>query len=218
MAALYSREKTGKGEMVSSSLFQTGIFAATGLVQSAYYYPDFIQTNRENPVNPLLNSYLCKDDEWLLLSCMDYEQFGLQYLKVLGLHELAEDPELHSLPGLMIHRDKVMKAIEQAVRQKTRKEWGALFFESGLSYEVVQHFRELFDDEQAWANHYLRKITYPSGNEAVISTSPVTLKSMGMPEFNNAPRIGEHTVEVLKEMGYTKEQIQTMRDSGVVGY
>ena len=103
-----------------------------------------------------------------------------------------------------------------AMLEKTLDEWSALLEEADLPFEKVQSCEDILEDEQAWANDFLFKTKYANGNEGVLVNGPVKFKTMGIKEYTPAPRVGEHTEEVLKELGYTEEEILNMVNSQAV--
>ena len=80
----------------------------------------------------------------------------------------------------------------------------------------MQHFSDVSEDPQAWANDYLEYVTSPSGNTNVMPRSPIEMDSGGLTVTQVAHGIGADTDEVLANIGYTPEQIVAMRQSGAV--
>jgi len=78
------------------------------------------------------------------------------------------------------------------------------------------HFSEISYDEQARANGYLEDVTFRSGNVDVMPRSPIEMNSVGTLETVPAPGIGAHTAEILKNLGYSEEQVEAMNRSGAV--
>ena len=75
-------------------------------------------------------------------------------------------------------------------------------------------YGSVYEDEQAWANGYLEKVTFASGNTDIMPTSPIEMQSVGELKTVPAEGVGAHTRKVLAELGYTEEQIEAMMAAG----
>ena len=80
----------------------------------------------------------------------------------------------------------------------------------------MAHFRDISEDEQAWANDYLEHVTFANGNVDVMPRSPIEMDSVGMLTTKTAPGIGAHTSEILLNLGYSEDQIRHMTESGAI--
>ncbi len=78
----------------------------------------------------------------------------------------------------------------------------------------LQHYADVAEDEQAWANGYVEKVAFRDGSEAVMPASPMTFESMGPVKTKCAPHVGADTAAVLAEVGYTEDEIAKMNESG----
>jgi len=73
---------------------------------------------------------------------------------------------------------------------------------------VAQSWEEILDDEQAWANNCFYRMKYDNGNERILVCSPVNFTEMGPADYKRGPLIGEQGIDVLKEIGYSQEEIE----------
>ena len=78
------------------------------------------------------------------------------------------------------------------------------------------HYADLASDPQAWANGYLEKVDFPSGNTDIMPRSPIEMDSVGELTTKVAPAIGSSTDSILEELGYDLETIKLMRQNGAV--
>ena len=106
--------------------------------------------------------------------------------------------------------------LRDAFKTKTLDEWLKLSEEYDLPFVRMNHFSDVTTDEQAWANGYLEYMTCPNGETLTMPTPPIEMESVGEIVTKPAPKVGENTEEVLLNMGYTKEQIAAMEQSGAV--
>ena len=80
----------------------------------------------------------------------------------------------------------------------------------------MQHFSEVSEDPQALANGYIQEVNYPSGKSYKIVSSPIEMDSVGLLQTEPTKPIGADTESVLKECGYTDEQLAKMRADGII--
>ena len=81
--------------------------------------------------------------------------------------------------------------------------------DADIPFALAKNWEELLEDEQAWANDCFYKMKYPSG-ERILCKHQVKYHEMGPTPYNRGPYIGEHGVEVMKELGYSDEDIKQM--------
>ena len=89
----------------------------------------------------------------------------------------------------------------------------AMFKENDLACEAAYEPLDIYKDEQAHANHVLAKIPYPSG-ERFMPTNPINFSSMGNPDYWIGGSQGAQTVEIMKQLGYSREEIEEALESG----
>ena len=85
-----------------------------------------------------------------------------------------------------------------------------------MAFSLAQSWSEILEDEQAWANNCLYKMQYDNGNTRTLVRPPVKFQEMGVPEYKGGPLIGEQGPEILKDLGYTDEQIQEYQEKGIL--
>ncbi len=106
--------------------------------------------------------------------------------------------------------------MEEEFAKRPFAEWQERLTKAGIPFEKLQTPSDLLEDEQCWANDYLFKHTYENGNEGVLYNTPVLFESQGFKDYVRAPKHGEHTIETLKGLGYSDEQINELREAKVI--
>ena len=109
-----------------------------------------------------------------------------------------------------------MRECEKIFLTKTSKEWDEIFTKYDIVHDVLAHYGDFAKKEQAKVNGYAFDVTYPNGHETTLIRPPMWSEKMGVPEFVPGPMVGQHTEEVLAELGYTAEQIKDMEAKGAV--
>ena len=213
LAALYHAKMTGEGEKVETSLFESAIFNMGMMVQAAQY-PDYgvkYPINIREANNPLNACWRTKDGRYVQTCMPDYNTYFKKFLTALELNEMVEDEKYFPVQNLHKNNlgtevyDRVMARFEE----RDYNEWAEILTQADIPFALAKSWEELLEDEQAWANDCFYKMNYPKG-ERVLVKHPVKYQEMGPTPYNRGPYIGEHGEEILKEIGYTEEQIQEM--------
>jgi len=212
-AALFNRVKTGKGDYVRSCLYQNGIFVmgTMNIVTQKPFgrkYPA-IRTDHGVPGG----TYKCADGEWI------YIGMGQAHLTIPKLHKLIGRPELDNEPKFQAanrwkNRVEYYNIFKEAYLTKTSDEWVKLGDELDIPLVKMRHFSDVTEDEQAWANGFLEKVEFPSGNVDVMPASPIAMNSVTGLKTVPTPPIGAHTKQLLEELGYSAEQVEAMLAAG----
>lgn len=214
-AALRNKEKTGKGERVTVSLFHTAVFGM-GLMVSASQYGYRMPITRRQPPNPLTTTYKCSDGKWLQIAFFQYDKWFENFCNIV-----IERPDLigskyATLKSASQYAEEFVIMMEQEFEKRPLAEWCKRLQKAGIPYEKLASPEDVLEDEQCWANNYLIKHTYENGNEGVVINTPVMFTENPRGEYVRAPRLGEHTAEVLKEAGITQEQYDKLLEAGVI--
>lgn len=215
LGALFNRTKTGKGDYVSSGLFQASIYTVGTMVmmpQNGFGFPQ----SRYKPANPLNNIYKCRDGKWIMLAGTDYLTYLKKFSAIANLPVLVETEIYTTQLSGLFYSEEITQILDQKVLEKDRDEWYKLLEENDFPCEILQHIEDLLQDEQAWANNFLKKFTYPSGNTGIMANSPLRFASQKEAEFRHPPRIGGDTAEVLKAAGYSEEKIAELAGAGTI--
>ena len=220
LAALYHAKQTGEGEKVECSLFESAVFNMGTIIQASQYKGIGIDWpyNAREADNPMNSAFPTKDGRYISLVFPDYNVYWKRFITHLGRPDLADDENFYPIQSVQAKGNGplVYDTVSELMKQKTADEWKPILTEADVPFSKCQNREEILEDEQAWANECFYKMTFPNGNERVVVRQPVKFQEAGVPEYNRAPMIGEQGVEVLKEIGYTDEQVKAMLDSGAL--
>lgn len=143
-------------------------------------------------------------------------QAWMDFCKVIGLTALVDDPRFADEESRMENAAELVPIIDEAFLTKTRDEWMALFLEHGLMFTPVQGIDEVLTDPQALANAYVYDFDHPVFGKVKMPGYPIQFGANYARNHTLAPKLGEHTDAVLNEMGLTVEEIQELKDKGIV--
>lgn len=217
-AALYQREKTGRGEKISTSLLaQAAYLNHDAIIQTQY--GDEYPKSRLEPRRALINSYQCSDGEWIVVTCVDFDKYFWKLLKAIGLDDLVGDSRWTCIEDTMYeHAPELVAILDEAFGKMTLNETAKALNSIDFPFNKVQSSKDMIHDPQSRANNYIFDIIAPTGETLAIPANPVkfTDKNSGVSDFRMAPELGEHTREVLKEQGYSDEEIDNLTKKGVI--
>jgi crotonobetainyl-CoA:carnitine CoA-transferase CaiB-like acyl-CoA transferase len=215
--ALFARERTGKGQVVDTSLMGSVIAMLGHLISgTAMLQQEFPRFIRSNAGNPLYNHYRCQDEKWIAIAHLDPDRWWAKVCGALGIENLINDPQFSTFKARSANRKELVARFDEIFASKTRQEWMKILAEHGCIFTPVQSIDEVVDDPQAIANNYLINIEHPSHGPVKTMGFPWNFSDTPAAWRRKAPALGEHTEEVLIEIGYSKEEITRLREEGAV--
>lgn len=214
VTALYRRQRTGEGGLASTFLLSNGLWSNSYLAQARLCGADIPRRlPREEAPNPLMNHYETADHRWLLVSLLNPQVQWPVFAGRIGLGHLADDPRFAGITDRNRNNRELIGLIDAAVRQKTLAEWRAMLDGHGLTFGFVATLDDMLDDEQMRASGALVPL---DGEELLTINSPVFVDGAPKQAPRRAPGIGEHSEEVLAELGYDAAAIAGMRARGIL--
>jgi CoA:oxalate CoA-transferase len=215
LIALLEREKSGKGQRVETSLLE-GSIAILGF-QAAKYFGTNERPEPQGNDHAMMSPYgTFKTKDGYMNIAAGNQAMWERLAKILGLEHLIQDKRFLTVADRVINRPELTKLLEEKLVGKTTKEWEALLDEAGVANGPILYIDEVFQDRQVLHQKMLLEMDHPTvgkiktlGFPAKLSRTPGQLR---LPP----PLLGQHTEEVLKELGYSLQEIETMRTEGVI--
>lgn len=214
-AALYRRAMTGEGTEVHASLLQNGYFMNMDPIieyQSGSKFPK----SRLTPTMATVNSYRCKDGRYVYI-CLDKLEPLFRLLKELGREDLLENPQWKTIEETKWDKaPALVKILDGEFAKITVDEAMDVLKRADCSAQKVFTVGETLEDEQAWENGYFyHGKDFRNGEDRIYPVAPVQIGDLEAPEYIRGPRLAEHSVEILKSVGYSDEEIQGLLDKGI---
>ncbi len=216
-AALYFREKTGRGTYIDVSLFESAV-AAMGQWISTYVGSGQLPLRFGNKYPPLAPYEPFKaSDGWLIIAVGNEEQWQRLCL-ALDREDLYNDPRFRDNQSrtVPLHREILTKELEKTLSQRSVSEWVDLLQRHGIPSGPINTVKDLLSDPQVQARNILAKVNHPLLGEMVAVRTAPFFEKVEKPFFKPSPLHGEHTVEILKSLGYSEEEIEKLEGLGVV--
>jgi len=220
LAALNHQRDTGKGQYVLVSLFGTSIWL-NSLMLVPVQYGDVWPKSRFAPTTPISNTYVCADGEMVTLAVLDYARDWPKFCKVIERDDLVNVKEYCDAIEVKKpqNNEALVRILMDIFKTHDRAYWLKRLRENDVPFGKTQHMREVIDDQLAWENGYLSRFTYASGHESVVPNMPIQFGENVAAPCEKAPNIGEHSKEVLTELGYDDGKIKSLLDlKAVVQY
>ena len=216
-AALYAREKTGKGQLVDTSLMGSIIALLGGLIAAPCIFGREIpRASRAAASSALYNHYQCSDGKWLALAHLQPDRYWSVVCKVLGIEELIDDPRFNSIEARGEHAKELVAIFDKKLASKTRDEWMEIFKQKGIIYAPIQSLTEVANDPQALANDYIIRVDHSLWGKTKVIGFPWIFSETPASWRREAPELGQHTEEILLELGYTWEDIVKLKDEKAI--
>ncbi|MCU1399278.1 MAG: CoA transferase [Acidimicrobiales bacterium] len=209
-AALYARERTGRGQRIDVSLLGGQVWAqASELTAAALSGASAGRSNRGHPLIPGIYGVFPTDDGWIAL-------VGVAGADRIRFFDLVGRPELVAqFPGPLYFGDtkrELFAAIEITTRTRSTAAWCELFAEHRIRHAPVRTHAEVVNDPDVWANGYMR---LGADGQPVVA-SAVRFSDTPARTGEVAPELGQHTEDVLVEAGFTWDDIAALRDAGAI--
>jgi len=215
--ALFAREKTGKGQKVSLSLLGAGLWMGGSQAQATLSTGiEFARVSRKTVGNPLWNYYQTGDKKWIQLVCLQSDRYWPGFCKAAGRKYLEHDPRFDSHENRMRNNVALISIIDEVMLTMTRDEWGKLFDENGLLWGPALTYAEAINDPQVLENEYIVEVPHPRYGSIKLIASPLQFNRTPAKIRSTAPECGQHTEEILLELGYSWEDMLGLKDRKVI--
>ena len=216
LAALLNREKTGEGQELQFSLYHTGVWVLATDIQAALIGSPVPKHDRTKARNPIWNTYHTKDDRWLWLSMLQSDNHWPDFCQAIEKPELENDPRFNSMEAREQNSAELVGLLDGIFSTKNAEEWEMRLRENNCIYARVQTPIEVTTDPQAVANDFFADIVHPIGGEMKLVTTPINFSKNPASIRTHAPEIGQHTEEILLDMGYDWDDITELKEQRVI--
>jgi crotonobetainyl-CoA:carnitine CoA-transferase CaiB-like acyl-CoA transferase len=216
LAALINRDKTGKGQELEVSLFHTGVWTLSSDIQAALLGLPLPRHEHDTASNPLANFYRTKDDRWFMMVMVQSDLFWPDFCRVIERIDLEHDPRFNTLDARTQNSKELTRIIDDIFTTKTMVEWDKRLRENNCMYSRVETPLEVTIDPQALANDFFTQIDHPNFGKMTLVTTPVRFCQNPATVRTPAPELGQHTEEILLDMGYTWDDITQLKEQKAI--
>lgn len=217
LAALRMAERTGKGQVVETSLFETAVWTqATDYGVTAVDRAPVRRRSRHQLLSPTANRYPCGDGKWVVLN-MPEESAWPRLCRVIGRTQWLDDPRFVDARARYQNMAALVDGIDAALAAKGRDEWGVLFDAQGMIWGPVLALHEVAADPHAHAIGLFPEIQHTQLGAYRTVNAPMRFHTADVKPRSPAPALGEHSREVLRGLGITATEIDHLIEQKVIG-
>jgi crotonobetainyl-CoA:carnitine CoA-transferase CaiB-like acyl-CoA transferase len=218
-AALYRRDRTGRGLVVDVALLGSAVWwMAPDLVLTSTTGQDPPRPSASTTAartNPLTGAYRVKDGRWIVLNMMDFERYWPAFARAIDHPEMAEDPRWTAGEQRAAQAGELRAIIVSTLASQSIDHWRERLAAEGCVWAPVNTPSEVLADPAVDANGFL--LRHPGHPTAQLCGSPVQFGEEPVELRRTAPGVGQHTDEVLAELGIGSDEVAKLRECGAVG-
>ncbi|MEM3586344.1 MAG: CaiB/BaiF CoA-transferase family protein [Candidatus Jordarchaeaceae archaeon] len=217
LASLLIRERTGKGIEIDVSLFDstvTMMFNLMNMVLIENMDDKDLRLGTKYFLATPYEPYLTKDRKYINI-VVATEHHWKAFCKAVGLENIADDARFATNQDRLRNRKDLEKIISEKMLEKTRDEWIEILLKAGVPCGSVNTIREVIEHPQTKHREIIAECDYPGLGRIKLFSNPVKFSTFQM-SVKRPPKLGEHTNEVLKKLGFTEYEIQCLKEKNII--
>lgn len=216
LGALRIAERSGVGQVVETSLYETAVWTqASDYAITAVDRAPLRQRARNRMIIPTANRYRCGGGKWVIFN-MPEESAWPRLCKAIGREHWLDDDRLQDIKGRFDNMPEIVAGIDETLSAKSRDEWGEIFDAAKLVWGPVMGLHEVVKDPQAQAIGLFPELEHESIGRYSTVNIPMRFHTAEVKPRGPAPSRGEHSDQVLTGLGLSEENIASLKNDGVV--
>ena len=216
LAALRLAERSGEGQVVETSLYETAVWTqASDFGITAIDKAPVRRRARHEQLTPMTNRYPCGDGKWVVLNMLDGGAWE-RLCRTIGREDWLADERLKTGRDRYRHMPELVDGVDATLAAKSRDEWGAIFDEHGVIWGPVLGLHEVVDDPHANAIGLFPELEHPERGAYRTVNAPMRFQSADVRPRGPAPTKGEHTEQILLEAGLSEHEIRNLLHQGII--
>ena len=215
LAALYARERTGMGQKVEISLLDSMISLQTPRISQ--YFATGLNPARIGSASPFLSpidTFETKDS-YINISVFS-DKLWSRFCQKLGIEYLTRDPRFDSNAKRLQHREELTAILQAIFKEKGTAEWINILEEEGIPCGSIDNYGEVFANPQTIKNEMVIELEHPIAGKIKVTGLPVKLQETPGSIRLPPPTLGQHTQEILTQLGYSTAEIDHLKARGVI--
>ncbi len=215
-AALYHRERTGEGQRVSVPLVRVGVYMiGWDVMLSMRLNIPVVTYDREHAINPIINSFRAGDGKWFWLLLLQADRHWPDLCRAIGRDDIRTDPRFADIGSRRTNGPQLVDELDAVFATKPLAEWAEIFRANNVWYAPVNMVHEVPNDPVVQGSGAFVDVPGPDGPVRMVAT-PADFSATKWEPRGIQPELGQHTEEVLLELGYDWDQIIPLKERGVI--
>lgn len=216
MAALLGRQQTGVGVHIDASLFESQIASLANVASS--YLVAGQEASRWGTAHPSIVPYQVfgTQDSFVMVGAGNDGQFR-KLVQAMGQEHLADDPRFHTNKDRVKNRDVLIQLLSDLFAARSTDSWCTQISPLGIPIAPIRNIQQTFEHPQALDRGVVVEVDHPRAGKIKIQAPAVRYGQQKMHVVRPPPVLGQHTEEVLDQLGYDQEAVDRLREQGVIG-
>lgn len=215
--ALFARERTGQGQLVSTSLLRIGMYMLGWDISMALRLgAPTVPISVAAPPNPLISAYQAGDGKRFWMLGLQGDRHWPDVLRAVDRPEWADDPRFSSLKDRFEHAAVLVELLNEVFATRTMADWAPILDREDVWWAPVQHAHEVVDDPQASAAGGFVDVPSYDGEPVTMVASPVDFAGTPWAARSMPPEFAQHTEEIVLELGHDWDRIIELKDVGAI--
>jgi len=215
-AALLARSRTGEGQRVSVSLLRTGVYVMGWDISIALRVKLPVEAyDRYHAVNPLIDCYQAGDGRWFWLLLLQGDRHWPDLCRAIGREDLLEDARFADISRRLQNAPRLVEELDRVFATKSLDEWGQAFDRENVWWAPVNSINQVVNDPVVQEAGAFVDVPGPEGPIQGVATPADFYGTPWQPQ-GYVPELGQHTEEILLELGYDWDRIVAIKEGGVI--
>lgn len=215
VVALYNREKTGKGQMVDVSLLDSQVAWLT--YRAGAYFASGEIPQPMGSGHPVIVPYQAfKAKDVFINIAVGNDQLWEKFCKAVGLEKVMDDPKFATNAKRVENREEIVKIICDLIATRNGEEWLKILTDAGVPCGPIYTLDKIFTDPQVLHRQMLKELDHPKAGRIKVTGIPIKLSDTPGEIKTAPPVLGQHTQEILSELGYSDQEVEELHQGKVI--